>query len=83
MPWNCKKNYNYGHVNNCPCPRATKVGRESSHGREELLNLPDLVLKARHLSGSALVFYRWARLGTGMASPWLGLVLELMNFHVV
>ena len=22
---------NYGHVDNCQCPRATKVGRESSH----------------------------------------------------
>ena len=30
-----------------------EVGRESSHGRKELSNLPPLVLKARHLSGSA------------------------------
>ena len=29
------------------------MGRESSHGTEELFNLPTLVLKARHLSGSA------------------------------
>ena len=29
------------------------MGRESSHGTKELINLPPLVLKARHLSGSA------------------------------
>ena len=29
------------------------MGRESSHGTKELFNLPLLVLKARHLSGSA------------------------------
>ena len=29
------------------------MGRESSHGTKELFNLPPLVLKARHLSGSA------------------------------
>ena len=28
------------------------MGRESSHGTKELFNLPALVLKARHLSGS-------------------------------
>ena len=29
------------------------MGRESSHGTKELFNLPPLVLKARHQSGSA------------------------------
>ena len=47
-----------------------------SHG---LLNLPVLVLKARHLSGSAFrtgIIYRCSRLIIGMASPRSGLVLE-------
>ena len=55
------------------------MGRESSHGTKELLNLPVLVLKARHQSGSAFctgILYRYAWLGIGMASPRLGLVLE-------
>ena len=30
------------------------MGRESSHGTKVLFNLPLLVFKARHLSGSAL-----------------------------
>ena len=39
------------------------VGTESSHGTKELLNLPPLhgvVLKARHLSGSAFCWVRFA-----------------------
>ena len=46
------------------------MGRESSHGTKELFNLPPLVLKARHLSGSALL------LGLGLpelAMGWLPL----------
>ena len=35
--------------------------RESSHGTKELLNLPILVLKARHLSGSALCLVQHAQ----------------------
>ena len=43
----------YGNVVYCPCPWATK---ESSHGTKEL---PVLVFKARHLSGSAFCTGRW------------------------
>ena len=32
-----------------------EVGRESSHEMKELFNLQPLVLKARHLSGSAFL----------------------------
>ena len=52
---------------------------------KELLNL---VLKARHPSGSAFctgILYRCTWLGIGMAPPRLGLVLEdkaFLNFHV-
>ena len=36
------------------------MGRESSHGTKELFNLPPLVLKARHLSGST---FCWIDIG--------------------
>ena len=71
LPWNC---VNYGHVVYCPYPWATKVGMNSSHGTKEHLNLPALVLKARHLhvhvhvcgSGiyTCIIIGCW--LGTGM-----------------
>ena len=38
------------------------MGRESSHLTKELFNLPPLILKARHLSGSALSFC-WIDIG--------------------
>ena len=38
------------------------VGRESSHGTKELLNLPPLVLKARHLG-------KWLCLLLGLGLP--------------
>ena len=44
--------YIYMHVCTLPVSMSHLVGRESSHGMKELLNLPPLVLKARHLSGS-------------------------------
>ena len=44
-------------ISSCGSAGTTLGGyRESSHGMKELLNLPPLVLKARHLSGSA---FRW------------------------
>ena len=53
------------------------MGRESSHGTKELFNLPPLVLKARHLSGSA----RFTGLGLpeqAMRCPgWLSLRFEI------
>ena len=51
-------------------------------GQKELLNLPILVLKARHKWLCLLHWYNniysctFTLLGTGMASPRLGLVLE-------
>ena len=36
------------------------MGRESSHGVKELLNIPPLVLKARHLGGFAFAGIRFA-----------------------
>ena len=61
------------------------MSRESSHGSKELLNLPVLVLKARHISGSAFCTGIHGRLGTGIVSPRLGLVLKmsLLNFHKI
>ena len=54
------------------------MGRESSHGTKELFNLPPLVLKARHLSGSA---FCWIDIGlpeqeVGGFPLGLGLVVE-------
>ena len=63
------------------------MGRESSHGTKELFNLPLLVLKARHLSGSAfctgfsrLEVPEQALDGIPLGS---GLVVKinLLNFH--
>ena len=51
------------------------MGRESSHGTKELFNLPPLVLKARHLSGSAFCWVRFARAGNEMDGCPLGLGL--------
>ena len=42
------------------------MGRESSHGIKELLNLPPLVLKARHPGGSA------SCLGLGLPEQAMG-----------
>ena len=51
------------------------MGGESSHGTKELFNLPPLVLKARHLSGSAFAglglpeqTMRWLPLRFGIGS---------------
>ena len=55
------------------------MNRESSHGTKELFNLPSLVLKARHLSGSAfcmsIIGVPEQALGW-LATPRLGLVIE-------
>ena len=51
-----------------------RTWRESSHGTKELFNLPPLVLKARHLSGSA---FCWIDIGLPeQAAGGLGLVVE-------
>ena len=52
------------------------MGRESSHGTKELFNLPPLVLKARHLSGSAFCWVRFAGNEMDGCSLGLGLVVE-------
>ena len=52
------------------------MGRESSHGTKELFNLPLLVLKARHLSGSAFCT-GFSRLEVpGWDTPRLGIGCE-------
>ena len=63
------------------------MGRESSHGTKELFNLPLLVLKARHLSGSAFCtgFSRLEVPEQALDGIPLGLGLvvkiNLLNFH--
>ena len=54
------------------------MGRESSHGTKELFNLPPLVLKARHLSGSAfcLIDIGLPEQAVGGFPLGLGLVVE-------
>ena len=82
MPWDY---VNYGHVVYSPCPWATKVGTKSSHRTKGLLNPPVLVLKTRHLSGSA---FCTASIGVpDFALGWLPLgwdlfwKISLLNFH--
>ena len=63
------------------------MGRESSHGTKELFNLPLLVLKARHLSGSAFCtgFSRLKVPEQALDGIPLGLgsvvKINLLNFH--
>ena len=54
------------------------MGRESSHGTKELFNLSPLVLKARHLSGSAfcLIDIGLPEQAMGGFPLGLGLVVE-------
>ena len=70
----------HGHTCTYTCTCTCMVGRESFHGTKELFNLhvPPLhvlVLKARHLSGSAFcwvdihVHHRFAWAGSEMVSP--------------
>ena len=61
------------------CSCSLRVGRESFHGTKELFILPPLILKARHLSGSA---FCWIDIGLpeqgaeGFPYIGLGLVVE-------
>ena len=54
------------------------MGRESSHGTKEPFNLPTLVLKDRHLSGSAfcLIDIGLSEQAVGGFPLGLGLVVE-------
>ena len=54
------------------------MGSENSHGIKELFNLPPLILKARHLSGSTFCI-----LGLGLpeqAMGWLPLRFSFFLF---
>ena len=53
------------------------MGRESFHGTKELFNLPPLVLKARHLCGSAFCLnYVCLEQAVGWFPLRFGLVVE-------
>ena len=65
------------------------MGRESSHGRKELFNLPPLVLKARAPNDGSAFCIGFSRLEVpeqtlGGIPPGLGMVMKInfLNFHV-
>ena len=53
------------------------MGREGSHGTKELFSLPPLVLKARHLSGSA---FCWVDID--LSDQAVGWKMDFLTFHV-
>ena len=58
----------------------------SSHWINELFNLPSLVLKARHLSGSAFcksMYIGVPEQALGWLPLGLGLEMNLLSFHVL
>ena len=66
--------------------RATWVGRESSHGRKELFNLPPLVLKARAPNDGSAFCIGFSRLEVpeqtlGGIPLGLGMVMKINFFE--